>query len=321
MEREFKKSKHKFSKTKRNEIRRNLYEIKNKRNLFTLGTENTEKNLDELESFLFKTKKYYDRDDVEYKGIKDIQGLFDLSIGDDYFKPTIVSSAFNNNYIQYESKEDKNKIFTVNEYLDMIRPYLVDMTNDHKTQSQWKIQLTMAINVISSKPDFDETRIMYAESNNVEIMIGSETNEVNKELFESLLQRYQKGLEESMKGREFVFDVVNALYYDFDKISLNRGKSYINSPKWLKNKMPTINPKNNDNKCFQYALTAALNYEKIERDHQRISKIKPFIDQYNWNGIDFPSQSKDWKKFESNNKSIALNILYIPHKIEEIRHA
>ena len=57
-------------------------------------------------------------------------------------------------------------------------------------------------------------------------------------------------------------------------------------------------------------------------DHpERISKIKPFIDQYNWKEIDFPSHGKDWKKFESNNKSIALNILYVPHNNEKIRHA
>ena len=75
---------------------------------------------------------------------------------------------------------------------------------------------------------------MHAESDNIEIMIGNETNEVIEELFESLLQRYQQKLEESMKGSKFVFDGVNALYYDLNKISLNRGKSYIDSPKWLK---------------------------------------------------------------------------------------
>ena len=101
-----------------------------------------------------------------------------------------------------------------------------------------------------------------------------------------------------MKGSEFVFDGVNALYYDLNKISLNRGRSYIDSPKWLENKKTTINRKNNDGKCFQYALTVALNHEQIEKDPQRIAKIKPFIDQYNWKEIDFPSHKKDWKKFE-----------------------
>ena len=103
--------------------------------------------------------------------------------------------------------------------------------------------------------------------------------------------------------------------------SLSRGGSYIDSPKWLKNKKTTINPKNNDDKCFQYALTVALNYEQTKDHPERISNIKLFIDQYNWKEIDFPSHSKDWKKFELNNKSIALNILYVPHNTEKIRHA
>ena len=65
-------------------------------------------------------------------------------------------------------------------------------------------------------------------------------------------------------------------------ISLSKVGSYIYSPEWLKNKKTTINPKNNDDKCFQYALTVAFNYEQIKKDAQRISKTKPFIDQYNW---------------------------------------
>ena len=78
----------------------------------------------------------------------------------------------------------------------------------------------MAINFISSK-DSDETRTMHAKSNNVEIMMGSETNEIIEELFKSFLQRYQEGLEESMRGSKFIFDSVDALYYDLNKISLS----------------------------------------------------------------------------------------------------
>ena len=130
-----------------------------------------------------------------------------------------------------------------------------------KAQSEWKIELIKAINFISSK-DSDETRTMHAKNDNVEIMMGSETNEIIEELFKSFLQRYQKGIEESMRGSESIFDSVDALYYDLNKLSLGRGSSYKDSPEWLKNKMAAINPKNNDDKCFQYALTFALNYEQ-----------------------------------------------------------
>ena len=114
------------------------------------------------------------------------------------------------------------------------------MNSEHKTQSEWKIQLTMAINLISSKGS-DETHTMHAKSDNVEIMMGSETNEIIEELFKSFLQRYQEALEESMRGSEFIFDSVDALYYDLKKISLSRYGSYIDSPEWLKNKKATTN--------------------------------------------------------------------------------
>ena len=93
------------------------------------------------------------------------------------------------------------------------------------------------------------------------------------------------------------------IYYNLQKISLKRkGSSYRDSPKWLKNKKATINPKNNDNNCFQYALTVALNYQNIKKDRQRISKIN----------------SWGWKKSELNNRPIALNILFKPYNTEKI---
>ena len=123
-----------------------------------------------------------------------------------------------------------------------------------------------------------------------------------------------------MGESDFEFGGVNFLYYDFNEITLNRGGSYIDSPKWLKDKKSTINPKNNDDKCFQYAITLALNLDRINRDPQRISKTKSFIDQYNWKDIDFPSTSKDWRQFELNNE-VALNVLYVPHNTRKIQVA
>ena len=78
------------------------------------------------------------------------------------------------------------------------------------------------------------------------------------------------------------------------------------------NKIATINPKNKDNKCFQYSITVALNHQNIENHPERISNIKPFIDKYNWKGIDFPAGIKYWKKFEKIIKKLLL-ISYVQH--------
>ena len=88
----------------------------------------------------------------------------------------------------------------------------------------------------------------------------------------------------------------------------------------VKDKKSTINPKNNDDKCFHYAVTLALNLDNIDNHPERISKIKPFIDQYNWKGIDFPPTNKDWRKLELNN-NITLHILYIPHNTKKTQLA
>ena len=86
-------------------------------------------------------------------------------------------SAFNGNYIEYESKGDKDKNLSPKEYLDMIRPYLSDMINDHKTRREWKIQLTMRINFISLE-NSKETCTMYTKSLDIEIMMVSETDDI-----------------------------------------------------------------------------------------------------------------------------------------------
>ena len=78
--------------------------------------------------------------------------------------------------------------------------------------------------------------------------------------FKNMKRIYQN----KMRGSDFEFDGVNFLYYDFSEINLNRGGSYIDSLRWLKDQKSTINPKNNDDKCFQYTVTLALNIDNID---------------------------------------------------------
>ena len=155
----------------------------------------------------------------------------------------------------------------------------------------------------------------------MEFMSGSETEEIIESLYRSLLQNYQDNLQEKMRGSDFVFNGINYFYYDFNKVSISKGGSYIESPKWLKDKKSTINQKNKDFKCFQYATTLALNFDKVTNHPERVVKVKSFIDKYNWNDINFPATKKDWNRFEVNNKNVALNILYVPFKTKKIEIA
>ena len=166
------------------------------------------------------------------KILRDIRTLYESE--EDYYEPVRTSNAFNNNYIEYESNGDKDKILSIKEYLDIMKQYLGDMVTDYKTQGEWKVQLTIKTNFISSKDfkdfkGFNETlieniKIIHKKIlikmvliENIKIMIGNETDEIIEELFESLLQKYPKKLEKSMKGSEFVFDSVDLLCYKLHK--------------------------------------------------------------------------------------------------------
>ena len=154
-----------------------------------------------------------------------------------------------------------------------------------------------SISFISCK-NFNETRGMCNKSDNFETMMGVDTNVIIKNLVNSILQRFQKGLQESMRGGDFVFDYVESLNYIFHKVDLQRLGSYIETPDWIQNKSATINCQNHhDNKCFQYAISIALNYDEIKKHQQRVNKVKTFINKYDWSEINFPSHVGDWKKF------------------------
>ena len=168
-------------------------------------------------------------------------------------------------------KKIKNTFFiSFNEYLELIKPYLYDLINVYKTKGEWKLQLSAEISFVSQKPDSNEIRIMCTRSTPEEIIIGCQTEEVAEKLIMQLLQKYQDNLQNKMKGSDFIFNGINYLYYDLNRITISKGGSYIESPKWLKDKKCTINQKNTDNKCFQYATTLALNFNNINKDPQRI---------------------------------------------------
>ena len=117
------------------------------------------------------------------------------------------------------------------------------------------------------------------------------------------------------RGSGFTHDSVGLLYYYFQRIDIRRGRSYIASPDWIASKKATKNPKNEKYKCFQWAITAALNYNKI--NEEELKKLLKFrrVD------MDFSSYQRDWEEFEQENTSIALNILFLLHNSEEVKLA
>ena len=144
-----------------------------------------------------ETYQYHYRDDLNYYGIRDIENLFtnDDNDDDNYYKPILVKSSFKNNYKYYESRGDKDKKLSVKQYFCKIMPYLTELINHHRTIrnnfNELKIQVNMHVNFISSN-DTGEIRTIFVWSNNEEMRLGNETDDIIKGFLNSFLNNYQK---------------------------------------------------------------------------------------------------------------------------------
>ena len=150
-------------------IKKELYELEKKQNLSDKENKEIYDNLVKFVRTLDKKEKfkYHDRNDLDYFRIRDIENLFDNVNDNDYYKPILVKSSFKENYKYYESRGDKDKKLSIEQYLNMIKPYLSNLINDHKN-NEWKIQINMHVKFISSN-DTEETRTISVWSDNEEI--------------------------------------------------------------------------------------------------------------------------------------------------------
>ena len=180
-------------------------------------------NLVELVNKLNEKEKYryHDHDDLDYRGIRDIENVFDnIDDDDDYYKPILVKSSFDENYKYYESRGDKDKKLSIEQYLDMVKPYLSVLINENKAIennfNEWKIQINMHVDFVSSN-DTGEIRTILVLSDNEEIRLGNETDDIVKRLINSFLNNYQKEEITLSNGSNFVFESVDLLSYHIIK--------------------------------------------------------------------------------------------------------
>ena len=255
---------HKFSKKEIDKYRKSFYDIKNCRYLLASEIEEARENLNELEKSL-KFKKFqgnvdsvdYDNlgnyddnydfaNDYVYRKIGSLRRLFKM-FDRDYYRPIRTDDGFggrrNNyiDYIEYKSRGDRYENLSPEEYLHMIRPYLRDLINNHKSQEElnneandsgtergeWKVQPAMQNNCISTK-DFKEIHTIYSASKPVETLMGSDTDDAIDRFFDTTLQRFHQSIETSNdRGSESTHEIVLLLYQYFQKIDIRRAESCI----------------------------------------------------------------------------------------------
>ena len=151
----------------------------------------------------------------------------------------------------------------------------------------------------------------FLRSDNIICLPSSNTIDILDQLLASLYEKYQQDLKITHASSSFIYESVEECNFDFIKIDLRRGASYIETPNCLKSKKSTINPKNTqDVYCFTYAATIAFFHKESGTNPERISqKLRIYTQRFNWHDIDFPASYVDYAIFEKLNEDIALNIL------------
>ena len=134
-----------------------------------------------------------------------------------------------------------------------------------------------------------------------------------------LIQRMLAHIKKQTKNPKFPesgfsLDKIMQLYLNFHKLVLTRGSSYTELPEWIQNKKAVINPQNKDEECFKWAVIEALHHQDIKHHPERISLLRPYQNQYNWKGLEFPASIKKIDKFEKNNPGIVVNVLFSSKK-------
>ena len=133
----------------------------------------------------------------------------------------------------------------------------------------------------------------------------SDMGEIVSEMMEHMQQQIEIP---ALIDSKFVFDGVIHMDINFHRLNLTRGSSYIPLLDWLAHKGAIINPKNSDMECFKWAVIAAMKWKDIGDHPKRISKLRRYEDDFDWDGMKFPASFRDIKRFESRNE-ITINIL------------
>ena len=138
-------------------------------------------------------------------------------------------------------------------------------------------------------------------------------NDIEGIVFEMINHMKEQIENLTLLNSRFIFQEVLYMDTDFHQLNLTRGSSYLSLPGWLARKKAIINPKNEDQECFEWAVIAALRWEEINNNPERISKLKRFEKDFDWSGIGFPVSVKEIGKFEFRNQ-ISINLLVIEGK-------
>ena len=220
--------------------------------------------------------------------------------------PKELEGAFGGAYRRY--KIDGMEGMDVDTYFARTRKFLIDLLNKETTNRAVRSQATIWIRF--TRDDGVEMINLAFNSRMMTVYNLNDKNEIVTAMIEHMAQQVENP---ALRDSTFVYDRVLDIDMDFHRLNLTRGSSYIPLPDWLTKKKAIINPRNSDMECFKWAVIAATKWEEIDRDHQRVSKLRRYENAFDWDEIEFPVSFRDIKRFESRNE-ITINILAVEDK-------
>ena len=184
-----------------------------------------------------------------------------------------------------------------------------DVENQKKTENKTNLTIhKMVSNDYYTKVEMPFSRLI------TDIFEGSDTND----LIQRMLAHIKTQVENpQMPESGFTLDKIMHLYINFHRLALTRSSFYSELPGWIQNKHVVLNSQNEDKGCFKWTVIAALHEEEIKKLHQRMSKLEPYENQYNWEGLEFPVLIKMIDKLEKNNPDTAGNMLFSNKKSQK----
>ena len=224
---------------------------------------------------------------------------------DSNWGPKQLDGAFGGAYRCYQI--DGIKGMDVDTFFARSRKFLIDLLSRETINRAVRSQTTTWIRFV--KDEIKQVDLAF-NSRMMSVYNLNDINEIVSAMIEHMSQQIEKP---ALKDSKFVFYRIMHMDINFHRLNLTRGSSYIPLPDWLTEKKAIINPKNSDQECFKWAVIAAMSWEEIDKDHQRISKLRRYEDDFDWDGIDFPASINDIKRFESRNE-ITINILALEGK-------
>ena len=219
--------------------------------------------------------------------------------------PKELEGAFGGAYRHY--RIDGIERMDVVTYFARTRKFLIDLLNKETTNRAVRSQATIWIRFTR---DGVEMVNLAFNSRMMTVYNLNDKNEIVIAMIEHMAQQIENP---ALRNSKFVFDRILHMDIDFHRLNLTRGSSYIPLPDWLLKKKAIINPRNSDMECFKWAIIAAMKWEEIDNNPERINKLKRYENEFNWEEIEYPVSFKDINKSEKNNE-ISGNILAIENR-------